>query len=287
MTTEKGTLWLCGTPIGNLEDMTFRAVRILQEADLIAAEDTRNSIKLLNHFEIHTPMTSYHEYNRFEKGRVLVNKLLAGQNIALVTDAGMPGISDPGEELVRMCHEAGITVTAVPGACACVTALALSGQATRRFVFEGFLPVDKKERRTVLEGLTEETRTIIFYEAPHRLKRTLQELFEELGDRRLSICKELTKRYENIEETTLSEACIRYETQEAKGEYVLVIAGRSRAELERERQQSFIQMSLSEHVGYYEDQGMDRKSAMKQAAKDRGITKRDVYQGLLSEGKEE
>jgi len=287
MTTEKGTLWLCGTPIGNLEDMTFRAVRILQEADLIAAEDTRNSIKLLNHFEIHTPMTSYHEYNRFEKGRVLVNKLLAGQNIALVTDAGMPGISDPGEELVRMCHEAGITVTAVPGACACVTALALSGQATRRFVFEGFLPADKKERRTVLEGLTEETRTIIFYEAPHRLKRTLQELFEELGDRRLSICKELTKRYENIEETTLSEACIRYETQEAKGEYVLVIAGRSRAELERERQQSFIQMSLSEHVGYYEDQGMDRKSAMKQAAKDRGITKRDVYQGLLSEGKEE
>lgn len=287
MTTEKGTLWLCGTPIGNLEDMTFRAVRILQEADLIAAEDTRNSIKLLNHFEIHTPMTSYHEYNRFEKGRVLVNKLLAGQNIALVTDAGMPGISDPGEELVRMCHEAGITVTAVPGACACVTALALSGQATRRFVFEGFLPADKKERRTVLEGLTEETRTIIFYEAPHRLKRTLQELFEVLGDRRLSICKELTKRYENIEETTLSEACIRYETQEAKGEYVLVIAGRSRAELERERQQSFIQMSLSEHVGYYEDQGMDRKSAMKQAAKDRGITKRDVYQGLLSEGKEE
>lgn len=287
MTTEKGTLWLCGTPIGNLEDMTFRAVRILQEADLIAAEDTRNSIKLLNHFEIHTPMTSYHEYNRFEKGRVLVNKLLAGQNIALVTDAGMPGISDPGEELVRMCHEAGITVTAVPGACACVTALALSGQATRRFVFEGFLPADKKERRTVLEGLTEETRTIIFYEAPHRLKRTLQELFEVLGDRRLSICKELTKRYENIEETTLSEACIRYETQEAKGEYVLVVAGRSRAELERERQQSFIQMSLSEHVGYYEDQGMDRKSAMKQAAKDRGITKRDVYQGLLSEGKEE
>lgn len=287
MTTEKGTLWLCGTPIGNLEDMTFRAVRILQEADLIAAEDTRNSIKLLNHFEIHTPMTSYHEYNRFEKGRVLVNKLLAGQNIALVTDAGMPGISDPGEELVRMCHEAGITVTAVPGACACVTALALSGQATRRFVFEGFLPADKKERRTVLEGLTEETRTIIFYEAPHRLKRTLQELFEVLGDRRLSICKELTKRYENIEETTLSEACIRYETQEAKGEYVLVVAGRSRAELERERQQSFIQMSLSEHVRYYEDQGMDRKSAMKQAAKDRGITKRDVYQGLLSEGKEE
>ena len=287
MTNKTGILYLCATPIGNLEDMTFRAVRILQEADLIAAEDTRNSIKLLNHFEIHTPMTSYHEYNRFEKGRVLVNKLLAGQNIALVTDAGMPGISDPGEELVRMCHEAGITVTAVPGACACVTALALSGQATRRFVFEGFLPADKKERRTVLEGLTEETRTIIFYEAPHRLKRTLQELFEVLGDRRLSICKELTKRYENIEETTLSEACIRYETQEAKGEYVLVVAGRSRAELERERQQSFIQMSLSEHVGYYEDQGMDRKSAMKQAAKDRGITKRDVYQGLLSEGKEE
>ena len=283
MTTEAGLLYLCATPIGNLEDMTYRAVRILKEVDLIAAEDTRNSIKLLNHFDIHTSMTSYHEYNKMEKGHILVKKLLEGQNIALITDAGMPGISDPGEELVHLCHEAGITVTAVPGACACVTALALSGRPSRRFCFEAFLPIDKKERRTILSELSKETRTIILYEAPHRLKKTISELLETLGDRKLSVCKELTKRYENIWETTLAEACVHYEIQDPKGEYVLVLEGRSRAEMEMERQQDYKKMPLFEHVKFYEEQGMDRKTAMKQAAKDRGITKREVYQTLLLE----
>lgn len=281
MTNKTGILYLCATPIGNLEDMTFRAVRILQEADLIAAEDTRNSIKLLNRFDIHTPMTSYHEHNKYEKGRVLVGKLLEGQDIALVTDAGMPGISDPGEELVRMCHEAGITVTAVPGACACVTALALSGRPSRRFCFEGFLPADKKERRELLAEFAGETRTILLYEAPHRLKRTLPELLEALGDRELTVCRELTKKHESLWRTTLTEACSCYESQEAKGEYVLVIEGRSREELIRQRQQEYQEMPLADHVRLYEEQGLDQKSAMKQAARDRGITKREVYQALL------
>ena len=283
MTTKTGMLYLCGTPIGNLEDMTFRAVRILQEADLIAAEDTRNSIRLLNHFDIHVPMTSYHEYNKYEKGRVLVKKLLEGQNIVLITDAGMPGISDPGEELVRMCRDAGIGVTAVPGPSACVTALALSGRSTRRFAFEGFLPADKKERREALSELQEETRTVILYEAPHRLKKTLSELLEALGDRKLSMCRELTKRHEEIWEGMLSEACTHCESREPKGEYVLVLEGRSRREMVKERQQDFLEMPVSEHVRFYEDQGMDRKAAMKQAAKDRGVAKREVYQALLLE----
>ena len=283
MTTKTGMLYLCGTPIGNLEDMTFRAVRILQEADLIAAEDTRNSIRLLNHFDIHVPMTSYHEYNKYEKGRVLVKKLLEGQNIVLITDAGMPGISDPGEELVRMCRDAGIGVTAVPGPSACVTALALSGRSTRRFAFEGFLPADKKERREALSELQEETRTVILYEAPHRLKKTLSELLEALGDRKLSMCRELTKRHEEIWEGMLSEAYTYCESREPKGEYVLVLEGRSRREMVKERQQDFLEMPVSEHVRFYEDQGMDRKAAMKQAAKDRGVAKREVYQALLLE----
>lgn len=283
MITETGVLCLCATPIGNLEDMTFRAVRMLKEADLIAAEDTRNSIRLLNHFDIHTPMTSYHEHNRIEKGHALVKKLLEGKNIVLITDAGMPGISDPGEDLVRMCHEAGITVTAVPGACACVTALAVSGQHTRRFCFEAFLPSDKKERAEVLSELAEETRTILLYEAPHRLKKTLAELLERLGDRRLSICRELTKRYETVWETTLQEACTLYESQEPKGEYVLVLEGKLREERIRKRQQDFQKMTPGEHMRLYEEQGMDRKTAMKQVAKDRGVSKREIYQALLLE----
>ncbi|MDE6961072.1 MAG: 16S rRNA (cytidine(1402)-2'-O)-methyltransferase [Lachnospiraceae bacterium] len=283
MKTEAGVLYLCATPIGNLEDMTYRAVRILKEADLIAAEDTRNSIRLLNHFDIHTPMTSYHEYNKIEKGHLLVKKLLEGSHIALITDAGTPGISDPGEELVRMCQEAGVLVTSIPGACACVTALSMSGMPTRRFCFEAFLPMDKKERREVLQGLTEETRTIVLYEAPHRLKKTLQELLEALGDRQISILRELTKRYESVFRTTLAEALRYYEVQDPRGEYVLVIEGRSRAELEEKRQKSFLKMSVKDHVGLYEGQGMDRKAAMKQAAKDRGISKREIYQALLSE----
>lgn len=272
---------MCATPIGNLEDMTFRAVRILQEVDLIAAEDTRNSIRLLQHFDIHTPMTSYHEYNKIEKGRSLVGRLLSGQNIALITDAGMPGISDPGEELVRMCLEANIPVTAVPGACACVTALTISGLSTRRFCFEAFLPSDKKERRQILLNLKEETRTAVLYEAPHRLKKTLQELYEALGDRQIALCRELTKKYETVLSMALSEALAYYEQKEPRGEYVLILEGRSKSSIEEEQQKAYQKMPIEEHMKLYEEQGMDRKEAMKQVAKDRGVSKRDIYQALL------
>lgn len=278
-----GKLYLCATPIGNLEDMTYRVVRILKEADLIAAEDTRNSIKLLNHFDIKTPMTSYHEYNKIDKGRYLVEQMLAGKNIALVTDAGTPGISDPGEELVAMCWDACITVTALPGAAACITALTLSGLSTRRFAFEAFLPSDKKEKRKVLEELKNETRTIVLYEAPHRLVRTLQELLEALGERRISVCRELTKRHETIFRTTLTEAVSYYEANTPKGECVLVLEGRSRSEMEAEEQQRWGEMPIKEHMEYYVKQGMDRKEAMKRVAKDRGVSKRDIYQALLEE----
>ena len=276
-----GTLYLCATPIGNLEDMTFRCVRILKEVDLIAAEDTRNSIRLLNHFEIKTPMTSYHEYNKIEKGRKLVEKLREGTDIALITDAGTPGISDPGEELVRMCREEGIPVTAVPGAAACVTALTISGLPTRRFAFEAFLPTEKKERQQILEELKQETRTIVLYEAPHRLVKTLRLLLETLGDRQVRVCRELTKKHETVYENTLSEAVSYYEEQEPKGECVLVIAGKSREEIRREEQMQWEEMTLEEHMEKYLSEGMDRKEAMKQVAKDRGIGKREVYRALL------
>lgn len=276
-----GQLYLCATPIGNLEDMTFRAVRTLKEVDLIAAEDTRNSIKLLNHFEIKTKMTSYHEYNKVEKARYLVEKMQEGLNIAVITDAGTPGISDPGEELVRQCHEAGITVTSIPGACAAVNALIISGRPTRRFAFEAFLPADKKERREILDTLEQETRTVILYEAPHRLQKTLQELYEVMGDRKLSLCKELTKRHENVFSTTLSEAIAYYEENEPRGEYVLVIEGKTFAQIKKESQEEFLSISIEEHMERYLSQGMDKKQAMKQVAKDRGISKRDVYQELL------
>ena len=283
MTNSKGTLYLCATPIGNLEDMTFRAVRILKEVNVIAAEDTRNSVKLLNHFDIHTPMTSYHEFNKIDKGQYLVKRLLEGENIALITDAGMPGISDPGEELVRMCRDAGVPVTAVPGACACVTALVISGRPTRRFCFEAFLPTDKKERRAVLEELKTETRTSIIYEAPHRLVKTLQELLNELGDRKITVCKELTKKHETGFETTLKEAVPYYEQNEPRGEYVLVLEGCSRQQMDQEAQDAWKEMSLGDHMKLYEEQGMNRKDAMKQVAKDRGVGKREIYQALLEE----
>lgn len=276
-----GKLYLCATPIGNLEDMTYRVVRTLGEVDLIAAEDTRNSIKLLNHFEIKTPMTSYHEYNKIEKGRKLVEKLQEGLNIALITDAGTPGISDPGEELVKMCYEAGIEVTSLPGAAACITALTLSGLSTRRFAFEAFLPTDKKEKQSILKELEKETRTIILYEAPHRLVRTLQELLEILGNRKVTVCRELTKKHETAFATTLEEAYFYYESNEPKGECVLVIEGKSRQELKQEEVAKWEEMRIEEHMDYYLQQGIDKKEAMKMVAKDRGITKRDVYQQLL------
>ena len=277
-----GTLYLCATPIGNLEDMTFRVIRILKEVDLIAAEDTRNSIKLLNHFEIKTPMTSYHEYNKIEKGHKLIEKLQEGINIALITDAGTPGISDPGEELVKMCYEAGIEVTSLPGPAACITALTLSGLSTRRFAFEAFLPTDKKERQEILDELKEETRTIILYEAPHRLMKTLKELKEVFGGaRRLTVCRELTKKHETAFQTTFDEAVSYYESTEPKGECVLVVEGKSREQIRQEAVDKWEEMSLSEHMDYYTSQGIDKKEAMKRVAKDRGMAKRDVYKALL------
>lgn len=276
-----GKLYLCATPIGNLEDMTYRVVRTLQEVDLIAAEDTRNSIKLLNHFQIKTPMTSYHEYNKIEKGRKLVEKLQSGANIALITDAGTPGISDPGEELVKMCYEAGIEVTSLPGASACITALTLSGLSTRRFAFEAFLPSDKKEKQAILKEMENETRTIVMYEAPHRLLKTLQELHDVLGNRRITVCRELTKKYETAFVTTLEEAITYYEANEPKGECVLVVEGKSREELRREEMSKWEELSIQEHMEHYMTQGVDKKEAMKMVAKDRGISKRDVYQELL------
>ena len=279
---QNGKLYLCATPIGNLEDITLRVLRTLREVDLIAAEDTRNSIKLLNHFDIKTPMTSYHEYNKIDKGHVLVEKMLSGTNIALITDAGTPGISDPGEELAAMCYEAGIEVTSLPGPAACITALTLSGLHTRRFAFEAFLPKDKKEHQAVLEELKTETRTIIIYEAPHHLVRTLQELSDTLGgDRRLTICRELTKRHEEKLQMTLTDSLSYYEVNEPRGEYVLIIAGRSREEMKKEEQAGWEALSLEEHMAHYESQGIDRKEAMKRVAKDRGVSKRDIYQALL------
>lgn len=278
-----GILYLCATPIGNLEDMTLRALRVLKEVDLIAAEDTRGSIKLLNHFEIHTPMTSYHEYNKIEKGQYLIRQLLEGKNIALVTDAGTPAISDPGEELVRMAYEAGVTVTTLPGACAAVNALILSGQPTRRFCFEAFLPADKKERRQVLSELKEETRTIVLYEAPHRLLRTLQELLEELGNRSVAVVRELTKKHETVFRTTLVEAVEYYTENPPKGECVIVLAGTDRTEMEEKQQQDWRLVPLEQHMERYLSQGMPKKEAMKAVAADRGVTKRDIYAQLLEE----
>lgn len=276
-----GMLYICATPIGNLEDITLRTLRILEEVDLIAAEDTRHSIKLLNHYEIKTPMTSYHEFNKYDKAAQLVEKMKQGTNIALITDAGTPAISDPGEELVKQCHAAGIEVTSLPGPSAFVTALTISGKPTRRFCFEAFLPYDKKERAQVLEELKTETRTIMLYEAPHKLKKTLKDLYEAMGDREISLCKELTKKHETNFRTTLSGAIAYYEQEEPRGEFVLVIEGISIEALKEDEMQEFLAMTIEEHMQFYMDQGVDKKEAMKKVAKDRGVSKRDIYQALL------
>lgn len=275
-----GKLFLVATPIGNLDDMTFRAVNTLKEVDIIACEDTRHTRKLLNHFDIHTSTTSYHEHNKYAKGPQLIQLMQDGKDMALVTDAGTPGISDPGEDLVRLCYEAGITVTSLPGPVAAINALILSGQKTRYFCFEGFLPTDKKELRKRLELLREETRTIIIYEAPHRLKKTLRLLSDQLGDRKMSTVKELTKRYETILNTTLEEAVNHYEINEPKGEFVLVIEGKDLKIIQEEKQESWERYSLTEHMSLYIDKGMSRKEAMKVVAKDRGLSKRVIYAEL-------
>ena len=277
-----GILYLCATPIGNLQDMTPRVVETLKEVDLIAAEDTRNSIKLLNHFEIKTPMTSYHEFNKVEKALYLVEQLQTGKNIALISDAGTPAISDPGEILVRECHKAGIQVTSLPGACALITALTMSGLNTRRFCMEGFLPSDKKEKRNILEELKQESRTIILYEAPHRLSKTLSELYEALGDREIALCRELTKKFETVMKTTLKEAIDYYKENEPRGEYVLVLEGKSLVEKKQEKIEEWEKMSIEEHMEFYENQGIDHKEALKKVAKDRGVGKRDIYKYLVN-----
>lgn len=281
-----GKLWLVATPIGNLGDISARALEVLRGADLIAAEDTRNTVRLLNHFEIKKPLTSYHEYNKTEKAWELVREAQEGKNIAVVTDAGMPAISDPGEVLVRIAYETGTEVTIVPGACACVSALAISGLPTRRFAFEAFLPSEKGERTAVLQELQREMRTIVLYEAPHRLLKTLKELRDCLGaERRISLVRELTKIHEEVRRTTLGEAVELYEApggaELIRGEYVLVIDGRDPEESRREQTARWESMSVADHVAMYEKQGMDRKEAMRAAAKDRGVSRRDIYQALL------
>ena len=280
-----GKLYLCATPIGNLDDMTFRVLETLKSVDLIAAEDTRNSIKLLNHFDIHTEMTSYHEYNKYDKAQYLIGKMQEGTNVALITDAGTPAISDPGEVLVAECHKAGITVTSLPGPAACITALTLSGLSTRRFCFEGFLPSqdDKKARKRILEDLKDESRTIIVYEAPHHLRAALDDLYENLGDRRIAICRELTKKFEEVNQTTIGSAISFYKDNEPRGEYVLVIEGKSLEEQDEEKRKSWQDMSVEDHMKFYEEQGIPRKEAMKKVAADRGVGKRDIYKELLGD----
>ncbi|HHU74505.1 MAG: 16S rRNA (cytidine(1402)-2'-O)-methyltransferase [Bacillota bacterium] len=282
-----GKLYLCATPIGNLEDITFRVVRTLKEVNLIAAEDTRHSIKLLNHFGIKTPMTSYHEHNKIDKAIYLVEKLKEGQDIALITDAGTPGISDPGEVLVKEALKAGIEVTSLPGPCAAITALTISGLSTRRFSFEAFLPSDKKERAKVLDELRNDTRTLILYEAPHRLGKTLKELYEVLGDRRITLVKELTKVHESILQVTIKEAISMVEEKVPKGEYVLIVEGKNPQEIEEEKRERWESFSLEEHMSYYQGKGLNKKEAMKAVAKDRGISKREIYHLLIQEGLQE
>lgn len=276
-----GTLYLVATPIGNMEDMTYRAVRILSEVDVIACEDTRTSRKLLDHFDIHTPTTSYHEFNKIEKAPSLLRALDEGKDVALISDAGSPGISDPGEELVAMCYEEGYNVSAIPGATASVVALTSSGQKTRRFAFEAFLPKDKKERRRVLEEMERETRTLIVYEAPHRLKETLKELNQALGNRSITICRELTKKFEEHRKTTIEEAMAYYEQNDPRGEYVLIIAGKTKEEVAAEETARWEELSIEEHLQKYLDEGLEKKDAMKAVAKDRGVSKRDIYNALL------
>lgn len=279
-----GTLYLVATPIGNLEDMSYRSVRILEEVDYIAAEDTRHSIKLLNHYDIHKKLISYHEHNKFEKGPEIIRDLQAGKDVALVTDAGTPAISDPGEDLVKLCHEAGITVTSVPGPVALITSLILSGQDTRRFVFEGFLPMKKKDRKDRFKQLASETRTMIFYEAPHKLKNTLADFEKNFGgDRSITLTRELTKRYEEIQRYTVDEAIVHYTTTDPRGEYVLVVAGMSEEVIAQNEQALYEALSLEDHLEHYMDKGLSKKEAIKQIAKDRDKPKREIYNYFIND----
>jgi len=279
---DKGKLYLVSTPIGNLEDITLRAIRTLKEVDLIAAEDTRQTIKLLNHFEIKKSLVSYYEHNKKEKGNYLVNQLLEGKNIALVSDAGTPGISDPGEDLVKLCIENDIEVTAIPGPVAAVTGLIVSGLPTGRFVFEGFLPMNKRARRERLAYLKDEVRTLVFYEAPHKLLYTLKDLYEAFGNRKVVFARELTKKFEEIVRCDLETAIEKYEEQAPKGEFVVIVEGISEEEKIEAQKRDWENMSIEEHLKLYISEGLDKKDAMKRVAEDRGISKREVYRELLN-----
>lgn len=277
----RGKLILCATPMGNLKDITLRVLESLNEADVIACEDTRHSLGLLTHYGIKKKLTSYHEHNKYEKAETIAGMIKSGLTVALITDAGTPAISDPGEVLVSLCHREGLTVTSLPGPCALITALTLSGLPARRFVFEGFLPPKGALRREVLESLSREQRTVILYESPHHLLKTLKDLRETLGDRKLSICRELTKQFESVIPTSLDESILLYEEREPRGEFVLVIEGRDPGELKREAEDGWKSLSLNEHMELYESQGLSRKEAMKAVASDRGLSKREVYAALI------
>ncbi|PYG89195.1 16S rRNA (cytidine1402-2'-O)-methyltransferase [Ruminiclostridium sufflavum DSM 19573] len=279
--SEKGTLYLVATPIGNLQDITFRAVNTLKEVDIIAAEDTRQSIKLLNHFEIKKPLISYHEHNKNTKGNYLIEQLLTGENIALVSDAGSPGISDPGEDLVRLAIENNIKVTMIPGPVAAMTGLVISGLPAGQFVFEGFLPMNKRVRQEHLRRLENETRTIIFYEAPHKLAYTLKDIYNALGDRRIALARELTKIHEEVVRCSIGEAMEKYKTEPPKGEFVLIVEGQKQDVLKDSAREKYSEISIEEHVQTYVKEGMTKKEAVKKAAEDRGISKRDVYNAVM------
>lgn len=274
---DKGTLFLVATPIGNLQDITLRAINTLKEVELIAAEDTRQTIKLLNHFEIKKPLISYYEHNKIVKGNYLVEQLQQGKNIALVSDAGTPGISDPGEDLVKLCIENDIKVTMIPGPVAAVTGMVISGLPTGRFVFEGFLPMNKRTRQERLKQLKDETRTIIFYEAPHKLPYTLKDMYNAWGERKIALARELTKRYEEVIRCNLSEAAERYQVEAPKGEFVVIIEGQDEQVLQELEKDKYADISIEDHVERYIQQGLQKKEAIKKVAEDRGLNKRDVY----------
>lgn len=280
-----GVLYLCATPIGNLEDITFRCVRILGEVDIIAAEDTRQTVKLLKHYEIHKPLISYHEHNKFDKGRELVEILRSGKSIALVSDAGMPAISDPGEDLVRLCVENDIEVIPIPGPSASLSALIVSGLPTARFCFEGFLPVNNKERKERLKKLSAETRTIILYEAPHRLTDTLEDILEQLGNRQISVSREITKKFEETIRADVKSVIEIFGERSIKGEFVIVVEGINEKELIDIELKKWDNISIEDHIKLYMGQGMDKKEAIKKVAEDRKLPKKEIYKiGCMIEG---
>lgn len=272
-----GVIYFVSTPIGNLKDITIRALETLREVDIIAAEDTRQTLKLLNHYEIKKTLISYHEHNKRESGEKIIKEVIGGKSVALVTDAGTPGISDPGEALVKLAIENDIKIYLIPGAAALVYGLVLSGLSTARFVFEGFLPVDKKGRRERFHSIKDEEKTIIFYEAPHKLLRTLNDMYEYLGERKIALCRELTKKYEEIIRCKLSEAIKIFTEKKPLGEFVIVMEGKSHEEIEKERTDKYLEISIEEHIKMCIDEGMDKKEAIKRVAKERNLPKSEVY----------